>query len=161
MTTGWDGCFFTHFSATFLLPPNNLAVSGGRSHTFQRNRGELQWAFCSLNSVVPRKNRPYLSALLPPPGEIIRRPESEYLIMLKKKCGWYSRANLERFVGLRFPLSSVGKLSVCIWITSSRAKLEFLTATALLNKSILFGNVGYMILLFCIFFEAGYCVNKY
>ena len=48
MTTGMDGSFFTRFSATFLPPLNNLAVSGGRLHTFQRNRGELQWAFCSF-----------------------------------------------------------------------------------------------------------------
>ena len=49
MTTGWmDVSLLISLPPSCLSPPNNLAVSGGRLHTFQRNRGELQWAFCSF-----------------------------------------------------------------------------------------------------------------
>lgn len=85
MTTELEGCFFTHFSITFLLQVNNLAVSGGRSHTFQKNR-ELLGTFCySFNFVVPRKNQASQFTFFWP-GEIIKIPESEHLIILKNKC---------------------------------------------------------------------------
>ena len=130
----WDGWMFLD---SFLY---NLPVSSSQPCHLRRqiecipkNRGGLQWALCSLNFVVPRKNRAYLSALFPQPGKIIRRLEAEYLIILKKKCSWYSGANLERFAGLLFPPQLCREIRSS-HLYQSRAELEFLAAIALLNK---------------------------
>lgn len=150
---GWMGV-----SLLVALPPSWLhsitlqSQEGDHTH-FKRTAEDFNGlSVLFWNFVEARKNRAYLSALLPRPGEIIRRPESEYLIILGKKCGWYSGANVERSVGLRFPLSSAGKLSVCVWITSKQSKTGVSGSYALLNKSVLFGKVSYMTFFFLYLF---------
>lgn len=88
MTTGWmDVSLLISLPPSCFHPITLQSQEADRTH-FKGTEENFNGLFVLfLNFVVPRKNRPYLSALLSPPGEIIRRPESEYLIMLKKKCG--------------------------------------------------------------------------
>lgn len=86
------------------------------------------------------------------PGEIIRRPQSEYLILYLWRNAAETQGLIWRDLWALFSPSAVeGNSHFVFGLHQNTANLEFLSAKALLNKSIVFGKISYETLYFYIF----------